>query len=267
MRIRLSDRIGQWFLNQSQQPTFINDVNFQNVFKGVFVVGDTTQGYGKGIAYLDLSAIASRLNLYYHSAHKASEQIHFPFSTTSAKSNYFHSTYGNTAVGDSLLSHHLSGDVTYVSCMGGVKTKISLPYIRNLGHVLINKAELEVTQILDPSLQSGKDDTLSPYPSNMIVARADTNGRNLITPDQLHGHLAFGGVGTVETNAAGQSIIRYRISLAEEVQNLVNDATDPAELNLIIYRAGELADRVIIGSPHRADDYRMKLNVIYTKIQ
>ncbi|MCL1866985.1 MAG: DUF4270 domain-containing protein, partial [Oscillospiraceae bacterium] len=59
----------------------------------------------------------------------------------------------------------------YVQCMGGVKTKISFPHIKEFKNrnVVINKAELVITNI-------GEDINLFPQPNNLNLYKLNTEG-------------------------------------------------------------------------------------------
>lgn len=264
MRIRLSDRVGKWMLGLSQSAGLASNASFLNIFKGLFIVGDTSNGFGNGFAYVNMTSAISRLTLYYHSAHIANKKFNFPITTSSTIVNHYQHNFNSTEVADSLASTFNRDSINYLQSMSGTRTKVTIPNLKNLGKVLINKAELEITALADPNNTA---DSIFTTPLDIIVVRGDSAGNNSFTPDQTSTYLAFGGSRKTETNSAGQKVYRYRVSIADQVQNLIDDATTDYGLYVIILGSPQIADRVIIGGANRSDDYKMKLNVIYTKIK
>ncbi len=262
LRIRLSDRLGQDLLNQSKGTNFASNAAFQTFFKGLLIATDTNM-VGKGMMYLNMtsSTSASKLTLYYHKPDVDSLKYDFIIGTDCAVFNHYTHNYNFTEIQNALQSNSMSDSIVYIQSMSGLKTKITVPNFKNLGNILVNKAELEITV---PAWKIDSDSTFT-CPSRMLCLLADSIGKNAIIPDQISTNLIYGGF--KETKYLnGQKVYKYKFSITEHMQNLVSGSITDYGLFLLTYPSPEIADRIILAGGNRSDDLRMKINLIYTKI-
>ena len=262
MRIRLSDRLGQKLLNESQSGNFASNEAFQHFFKGIMVTTDSnTTAHGAMYFSMNSSTTASHLTVFYHKPDKDSLSFNFAFGSNCAIFNHYTHNYTATEVEAHLNSAAVSDTVVYVQGMSGVKTKITLPFLGNLGNILVNKAELEITV---PAWRIDAD-TVFTAPARMLCLLSDSVGKNLIIPDEVSSNLTYGGFKETST-VNGQTIYKYRFSITEHLQDLVSGLSTDYGLYLLTYPSAETADRVILAGGNRTDDFRMKLNLIYIKL-
>ena len=227
MRVRLSNAFGNQLLN-ANDTNYIAASTFLEYFKGIYVTTNPNK-VGDGFTYLNLSS--SAINLYYH--HAASVPIDtamFPFQISSygVTVNHFDHYYGNTLVQGALNNSNPSpaGDkVSYIQGGGGVRVKMTLPYLNNLknlpkGPIGITKAELIIpipdTLLSDPSF---------PPPGAISLLRVD----DTLAIDQLNdnqysnvsGSSGFGFL-TTRLDNNGQSYLCYVFNITLYVQRVLN---------------------------------------------
>lgn len=262
MRIRLSDHLGQDLLNQSKGSNFASNTAFQDYFKGLLISTDTFQN-GKGVMYFKMlsSVSASKLTVYYHKPDASALKFDFIIGTDCSVFNHYTHNFISTEIENVIQSTSISDSIVYVQSMSGAKTRITIPNLKNLGNILVNKAELEIT------VPTWKIDPDSVYtcPLRMLCLLADSAGKNAIIPDQISTHLSYGGFKeTAYIN--GQKVYKYKFSITEHIQDLVSSSVSDYGLFLITYPSTEIADRIILAGGNRNDDFRMKINLIYTKL-
>jgi len=265
LRIRLSNWLGRRFLNQSGDSGLTDLEHFHQFFKGIVVGPDTlATTLSGGIMYFDLSSYYSGLLLYYHSANVDSLGKRFLITPNVAKTNFYQHDYTGSVVEDHLKPlAHASDSTVFMQPLGGLKTRIRIPNIHNLKNVLINKAELVVTQVAD----AAGSDTIFKPPIQLVAVESDFLGKDIILPDALFGFPAFGGSQHTVTNSAGQEVAQYKFSIARQLQQIIDEESDDYGLSVILYRRGDLANRLMAEGANRADDTRLKLNIIYTPIE
>ena len=262
LRIRLSDRLGQDLLDQSKGANFASNAAFQSYFKGLLIESDTNIS-SRGIMYVDMvsSTSDSKLTLYYHKPDAAGLKFDFTIGTSCATFAHYTHNYISTPVQTAIQSVDNSDSIVFVQSMSGVKTKITLPYFKNLGNILVNKAELEITvpaDAIDP-------DSVFTCPARMLCLLSDSAGKNKIIPDEISSNLSLGGYQETAT-INGQKVFKYKFSITEHMQDLVSGSVTDYGLFLLTYPSPEIADRIILAGGNRSDDLRMKINLIYTKL-
>jgi hypothetical protein len=265
LRIRLSDRIGQELLNQSGTANLSNDSSFKNYFKGICLAPDTIgTPYGGSILYFGLTSPISGLRLYWHTPTQKSLTYEFLITTSEVRFNYFKHNYSGTTIPQHLENTLLQNDTTvFAQGMGGLKTRITIPALSALSNVLINKAELVVTQQIDPL----KTDSVLFPPSQLVCVTQDTSGKDIALPDNFNIFPFFGGSRILKVTLDRKVYAEYHFSIADQVQQIIDEKTTDRGLFLITYRRGETADRLMAGGGSRMDNVKMKLNLIYTPIQ
>lgn len=265
LRIRLSDQFGQDILD-TDSTDFISPSSFQSFLKGLYLSPDEASP-GKGIVYYDIANSNSQLTLYYHN-NISGNSLKFSFLMGSgcASINSFKHDYTSSLTGSALTSSSASDSVLYVQSMAGVKSKITFPFLKSLGKILINKAEVEVTQVFDPVT----DDSVFHTPARMILLGSNASGKNTLIPDlATNAFLKYGGYPSSFVNENGQTVVKYSFSIADQLQLVMSklqNGDDDYGFFLVTYQSTELADRIVLGGANRNDKARMKLKLTYTKL-
>ncbi|HEY9082209.1 MAG TPA: DUF4270 domain-containing protein [Vicingaceae bacterium] len=255
LRINLGNTFGNKIFAESGTSNLANNANFTQFFKGFYLtttdsVQNTTLSPGQGaIAYFNTNSSLSTLTLYYNDTSK----YDFIINSESAKYNRFDHNYTGTDIEAQLLG---GGDstVSYVQTMAGVKTKLEVPYIKEIikdGEVVINKAELIVT------IESGTDGTYPTIPMLTLVA-IDNNGQSVFLSDFFEGLDFFGGsLNTTEKT--------YTFNIPRHLHSMIYNTTSNNGMYLVATGQSISANRSVI-TTNKNQIAKLKLNITYTKL-
>jgi hypothetical protein len=239
IRIRLSQALGDTLLEWSKNSQLTNNINFLNLFKGLYIKADSITS-GGGIFYFNLLASQSKLTLYYSSGADDSLSFSFIFTTQSARMTHFQHDYSMSPVQQQLNDSTFGDSLVYVQSMAGVRTKIRLPNLQNFisnGMIAVNKAELEIT------VTDNSDNRLA-VPDKLLVLGSDANGTALFLPDQFEGTLYYGGTYNSSTR-------KYKFNIARYIQNVLTGTQTDYGLYLAVSGGVIQANRVILaGATH-----------------
>ncbi|MXV13967.1 DUF4270 domain-containing protein [Hufsiella ginkgonis] len=253
--------------------TFATTTAFQAYMKGLYLSINKTQSTGKGgIGFFDLAtADSSRLEIYYRNIAGTTIDtnfVNFGVTATNAAASIVH-TY-STAVQTQLSNPAQQFPTVYVKPLAGLRTRVFFPYItklKELGNITINKAEL-VIQVADTQLDPAQRLTL--YRTDIASQRVDVPDNNLNDPRYLS-EFSFGG-GYDKTRK------RYIINVTSYIQDLISGKLTQygaylAPLSIYNTRTnGDLAVpttiayRSVLGGGN-STSYKMKLNIIYTRVK
>ncbi len=269
-------------------PTFINnnflkaaatnfssDDAFQKFIKGLYLSVNRSQTAGAGgIAFFNLSD-SSRLEVYYKTPNgSAIDTIRTTFPIKSGSlpvAAEFSHDYTGTPVQTQLANASVQYDVNYVQGLAGLRTRIRFPYIdklKSLGNITINKAELIVSVV-------GGTDGFKPA-KRLLMYRTDIANQRQFLPD-------FGmdpAVSLTDLDFGGfydQTNKRYKFVVTTYIQDILKGKlkqydTFLAPVSLNYNRSsgpvvsGTTAARTVFGSGKPGVTYKMKLNIIYSKI-
>jgi hypothetical protein len=270
LRIKLSSEFVQTIMAQSGTGTFATPSTFQNFLKGLYIAPDTSNGFGGGIMYMDLSTYSSIL--VYFKTGKSNTTIvnnEMAINSSCVITDYYKHNYKGTPVQALLNSNANNDSVLYLQSMCGLRARITIPYLQKLGKVLINKAEIEAAQLYrNPTII----DTNFSAPNNLEILTDSLNNDYLIE-DFNNGFLSYGGTKVKIPYASNDSIGEYTISLADQLQYILTGNPTNTTINysqftslfLRTYPNAEIANRIVVGGSN-AKNYKLVLHLIYTKI-
>ncbi len=262
------------FLNASPTNFSTNEL-FVKFIKGLYLKVNQAQSSGPGgIAFLNL-ADSSRLDVYYKSKNGTATDTtltSFPISSrTEPVAAQFTHDYTGTNIQTQLNNPSTQYDFTYVQGLSGVRTKIRFPHLeklKELGNITINKAELIVTVV-------GGTDNYKPSP-RMIMYQTDIASQRQFIPD-----FGMNPLVSLEDGLFGgfydPAKKRYSFSVTTYIQDILNGKlkqydTFIAPVSVNYSRStgplpsGTTASRAVLGSGKAGVTYKMKLNIIYSKI-
>ena len=259
LRIPLSMSLATQLVNLNGQSTFADNSTWIEYFKGLYVKTDPESGpAGQGsISYFDLYSPYSRMSLYFHNTTTGIDSLHYDFSfANTSKVNHQEHTYNGSAtdVGHQLMDSTFNDTLNYIQSMGGVKTKITFPYLKHFvdsGNIAINKAELDIT------VQSGSANTFAPM-SQLFLVAIDSVGNSNFLIDYYEGASYFGGTYNSTTGT-------YTFNIGRQLQRILSGQVSDHGMYLISSGSVVQASRVIIGSGKNTT-YPMKLRLFYTKL-
>jgi len=262
------------FLNATS-TVLASDSELNKSIKGLYLTVNKAQTTGAGgIAFLNLTD-SSRLEVYYKSQNGAliDTTLHkFPIKNNAAPvvADFKHD-YTGTNIQTQLSNPNTKFDFTYVQGLGGLRTKVRFPYIdklKSLGNITINKAELIVSVV-------GGTDKFQPA-KRLLLYQTDIASQRQFVPDFSTNPVVsmtdfdFGGFYDT-TNK------RYKFVITTYIQDILKGKLKqydtfiaPVSLNynrqLGPVSSGTTATSAVIGSGKAGVSYKMKLNIIYSKI-
>lgn len=279
LRIRIDTTFIRTRFVRAPDSTFADVTKFAAWFKGFYLRLNRNSSTGRGgLVTFNLSAVdSSMIKIYYRNKTGAvidTLTAFFPVNTTNAAASIAH-TY-TPAVQTQLGNPTQQFSTTFVQPLAGLRTRLTFPYIdrlKSLGNILVNKAELVV--MAEPS-------SLDPA-ARLTVYRTDIAAQRLPVPDNDIGQRN----GTPDPRALSERDFggfydtakkRYVFNITSYVQDLVNgrltqyqtfigpanSRVSRASLNDVLPLANTVGRSIIGGG--NGTLYKMKLNIIYTKV-
>lgn len=259
IRIPLSNTFGQEILDAGKDANFIVDNSaLKNLVNGLYItpstnVTNTTLAVNEGaILYLDMNSSLSTLTVFYSNLNGPEQSYSFIINSESKKFNHFEHNYTGTEIGKQLTNVTHDSTLTYVQAMGGVKTKLMIPNLKNLasdGKIIVNKAE-----IVFPVSEIG--DNLAAIPT-LALTGINSNNEATFLIDYFESAAYFGGTYNSTTKT-------YTFNIARHVQDLINNNTVDYGMYLIATGSSVQANRSVLNSFKHSSN-KIKLNITYSK--
>ncbi len=280
IRIKLSNAFINANMVNATAANLLNNTTFNNAFKGIKVSINKANSTGKGaLMFFNFNNSNAGIEVYYKKQNATTTtatdttSVVFPISqSVNPVAATIKHNYTGTAIEGQLADiSKTQYEVTYLQPMGGLRNKISIPYLKKFanevnGKVVINKAELVV------DLSSGTD--VFPYlpAQRLALYQLDIAGQRALIPDQNTTDYRY-------TPNFGTSFDfskkRYTFIVTALVQDLLDGKTENNGLYLApgpdaiaeysIAPSLISANRSVIGSFTNGTN-KVKLNVYYTKI-
>lgn len=255
LKIKLSQKMADLLMSLPKEAYQTNE-QLAKYFKGISVVPqDINLAPNTGaMNVFDINNILSlayraKIMLYYRDTNT------FVFGFAGSTSSV---TTGKTGPYNSEINQQLSSTTnftkTYVQALGGVKTKIEMPYILNLiqnGNISINKAEIEFF------ITDFDENFYAPPRLNLFQPAKANSVRNYFISDALSGG-SYGGLYNTKTRS-------YKFTITRYIQNIINEMYfNKKNVNNGLYLAVP-TDQPVIGARGIIDHSKTKINIIYSK--
>lgn len=257
----LTNELVSKLLNPPSDSTMASNTSFLDYFHGLYITAEPANS-GGSIVYFDLMSSLSELTIFYHNATSDSLSFTYVINSSCARFGNFTHDYslGSPAFKSEVLDKDtsLGKNICYVQALGGVKTFVRFPNIKNYysnGKIAINEARFFV--------YANEPDASLDIAGTLVLVNKTADSGYTITNDQLEGSAYFGG--TYDKNDHG-----YWFRITSTIQNLMR-STDP-DYGFEIYVSGGAvnAQRVLLNgtSPPLpvAPEDRMKLVITYTPL-
>ncbi len=234
LRIHLNKEFGNRILEKSGGPEFASNEAFKAFFQGIFVKASRADFKPGSVAYLNLSAGASFLSVYYKQG-SARRRIDFVMNAATAKFNSYNHNYQGAEILQAFDVENAPNGRVYIQSMAGAKALVKFPYIQELAkdkNVIINKAELVI------KIVPGVDYSVFKQPARLVILGIDQNGNEIVLDDQFDSF--FDG----NYNEANQE---YRINISRYIQGL---ATGKPDYGIYIFpgSSGVNANRLVFAN-------------------
>lgn len=269
LRIRLSDAFGQELLNQKSDGAFATDSAFRAYLKGFAIVPDTNLGTNRNMIYLNLANSNTKLTVFYKNTTDDSLRATMAFDQyASAHANYFTRNYNGSQAARFINTNNPNGDsILFLNAAPGLYTKFTIPGLENFPNVLINKAELVITQIT-----SGPGDMNNIFiePGSLSLRQYGNaaNDSTKLPADYYStggGASYFGANRQVITNFGGVQIVQYTFTLTNTLQRFIKKLDVNNGFRVEGYSPLYMdVSRVKVGGSNLSQ-YNVKMRIIYTK--
>lgn len=218
VRIRLYDYVARELIAQGGTANLLDNSGFIEYFKGLYITADPVKTTDKGyLLSFDYKNVMTKMSLYYHNSDTDSVSLNFIMDDKARVNNFYHN-YKGSEVGMHLLTYDSTkagDDYVYVQSMAGVKTKISMPFLKSFGQPdwAINKAELII--------KCDDNDTKYPAHLKIAVAGVDSVGKPFTLLDSQDGVNANDGLYNSIKKEYRYNITRYiqRIAINKDVDH------------------------------------------------
>lgn len=268
LRVPLSDAFGQEILD-TDSLTLTADTLFWQKIRGLRITAAANVSPGAILAFNLNDRGFSFIRLYFKYADDTlatSRTFDFSFLGGNKFNAFEHDYTGSLA--ESYVDKPAE-DLLFVQGLNGLRLRLEIPHAHQLENIAVNKAELEMT-VANPL---GANLYLPPV-SQLVASEAYGDTALFFIPDVLYSlstannFSRFGGTPqpTVEN---GQSLERYRLTLTQRFQKMVdNSSGDLKEQTLFIrvFPQTRLSHRVVLFGP-RSAVYPAKLTLKYTLVR
>jgi hypothetical protein len=269
LRIRLDDAFGQELL-ALDSLSWVTDSAFYSKLRGLKIVCSSNGAQpGAMMAFNLNNNLLSRVALFYTEKGDTSQsRFDFYFRNVNKFTHFDHNYTGSEVA--PYIGNTITGDRMYLHGMQGVKLKVSFPYVNKLDKIAVNKAQLVLT-VAD-------ENTFLPPADQLLFTELVGDSVFNFTSDVLYTFGAtgsgalkgFGGFPEKEFINGNVLFTRYRMTLSEKFQHMIDDDAAP-DLNnrtvyINVYPRVRSAERTVVFGP-KSSTFPAKLELKYTRVQ
>ena len=291
LRIRLSNSFGRRLLDYDTTNAYLSDSAFKTKVKGFAVEADAS--FGNTLMSFGLVNNANtKLAVYYKFQKNGKLDTavsYFRFTSVSASHNYIKRDFSATML--AAANDPGEDNLVYLINTPGSYATVKIPALRTLSNKIVNRAELIVEQVYDPS-----DNIFTPPEALMLDVYDSTLGAYKFTPYDFApdetgvAGISYGMYGKSTLDGAGNPIRVWKFNITRYVQNILTQKEPVHDFRLFTARyvferirqgystnTGSYTShtavinskygfgRVRVGGGNHATQ-RMRLRIIYTKI-
>ena len=266
VKIYLENSLGDKIM--SDTSALASQEDFLDHFNGFYIDAKEIVSGDGVIANFDLVDYRSRLIIYYSNSEEDSLSFQFVINESAARVNLFEhdKSTANPSYKINHIDDNVQDTVIYIQGMGGVYSKITLPYLKNWVDSMpmaINKAEFIIPlSVDDPEAQN------APPPRNFdLLYRNEEGGLETII-DSYYSMDYFGGVLEDDDEFIRFTITSHVQDYLEELSrgDTLASTYTKNEFYLLVRNPGFVSNRAIFTSSTKVlDPLRFKLT--YTKIE
>ena len=294
LRIRLDNSFGQRLLHYDTAHAYANDSAFNTYFKGFAIEADQLPGSNALMAFSIYNNPNTNLAIYYHYQKDGKKDTTVNYFLFKAGASAYHNYIKRDFTTDMVNSSNLPGEDNpiYVINTPGSYATVKIPALKDLNNRIINRAELIVEQIYDPSNDK------FPYPDALMLDVYDSTLGDykfvpfdfFPSPETGFPNSPFGLYGKNTADVAGRPIRVWKFNITRYVQNIITKQEPLHDFRLYItkdsysaLRQGVISNtglytypgipinpkfafgRVMVGGGKHPTQ-TMRLRIIYTKI-
>ena len=268
LRIKLDNSFGQELL-ELDSLDWQSDSAFYQKLKGIKITCSANGASpGAMLAFNLNNNLLSRVALYYTvKGDSAQSRFDFFFRNVN-KFTHFEQNYSGSEVASKIGTQ--LNDKLYTQGMQGLRLKVSFPYANKLDQIAVNKAQLVLTVADDNPWLVPADqlvmtefigDTIFNFTTDVLLSFGSAGSGSLKT---------FGGFPEKELESGNVLVNRYRMTLSEKFQHIVDDDAAPKIENrtvyVSVYPRSRNARRAILYGPE-STTFPAKLELKYTRVK
>lgn len=267
LRVVLKPEFGQELFNLDSASYSVDSLFFAKL-RGLKFVASTGASPGAMMAFNLNDNSMSRMRIFYHEKVDTTlKNFDFFFEGANKFTHFTHDHNFNNAPAGQLIGQ-LAPDKLYVQGMQGLRVKVEFPNAQFLNKIAVNQAQLVLTVA---------DEHAKLTPANQLFftqIQGDTTF--VLTSDVLYsfgsnltgGFTNFGG-NPKKVVDNGTTVTRYRLTLSELFQHIVDDDssadTKKRTVYMGVYPRSRTANRVVLYGP-KSLSFPAKLELTYTKV-
>lgn len=263
------------FINElmsADTTNFATTAAFLSFIKGFYIAPTPGSPLQRRVSYFSLAgstvATTARIDFHTHNATNQYGKISFPFGyTVCAFSNRIKRNYTGVPASKFTGVSATLRDSVVVQGFPGFYSEITIKNIDQIPPSVINKAQLLLT-----CLPVGLDNYYT-SPTQLIPTGIAADGSRYTIADLLTNSgstsasgYSFVGGKPAEVTINGTKYIQYAINFPRELQLARNAGKKEVKLRISSATANPGAYRMVTGGPNNTNDTRLRLEVIYTKI-
>ncbi|HJW29257.1 MAG TPA: DUF4270 family protein [Saprospiraceae bacterium] len=244
---------------------YTNQDSFLNFFHGLYIrmTGSTNTMLG-----FNLLNSLSGLSFYYNTPTAVDHHFQFIFSSMGVNHVYMEHDYTNSLVGTA-LGPDAENDYWFQQGMAGIKSDVTISGLDQLGHILINEADLEFyatfpegdneMQYLPCPYITALEKTDTTFNYSTDVSQALTVAQGSYTSAAFK--LLFGG-NREERNPGPPVVYRYNMKVTNQVREIMKGSKE----NIIYFNPfskGNVPNRAVLFGPNHPT-YAPRLRIYYT---
>jgi hypothetical protein len=250
---------------------------FKNNVNGLYVTLDKTGVTGTGGIFQMAPDSAAEIDIFYRNVNGTTiDTTEITMTANSTYATQFKHTYSPAVQTELNNTTTGSRNVIYLQGLAGLRAKISFPYIKNLvkslgSNIVINRAELIITPAPGTGIPFPPLPQLSLYRYDIANTRTYIEDENPSDP-RAQGIGVFGGYFST-------SLQDYHFVITAYIQDLLlgkiidygtfigarNFSIGSADAGAFVPTTSTSARTIAVGTD-KTSPYRIKLNIIYTKL-
>ena len=269
LRIPIDKAFINSILFNAPSSQLASNLTFKNAVKGLYVTLDKSQTTGAGGVFMFNGTDLGSVEIHYRAVNGSiidTNTLTLTNSFHAAEIKHTHST----AIQTELANQTTARNTFYLQGLAGLRAKISFPYLKNIiaklgSDIVLNRAELVITPVAGSTIPFAPIPQISMYKYDLAHQRiglADAGG-------DARSNQLFGGFYSNTTN-------NYRFTITAHIEDLLRGKTvdNGTFLGPIDITNGSFgfavtpttAARTFAVGSDLTSPYRIKLNIIYTKL-
>jgi hypothetical protein len=269
LRIPIDKNFINSILFNAPPSQLLSNLTFKNAVKGLYVTLDKAQTTGAGGVFMFNGTDLANLDIYYRRVNGSIADTNIISLTSTYHAAEVKHTY-STAIQTELANQTTSRNTFYLQGLAGLRAKISFPYLKKIiekigSDIVLNRAELVITPV------AGSTIPFMPLPQ-ISMYQYDLAHQRINLPDaggDSRGTQLFGGFYSSTTNDYHFTITAY---IEDLLRGKIKDngtflgATDITNGSFGFTVTPTTAARTFAVGSDLTSPYRIKLNIIYTKL-